>query len=84
MISLLYHSSCLTSFTTCSLGDIVARGDSIRVLFGGIAENLPLRRDHNALIGFHACGDSSGNNGSGSTMVRRMLMAQVLLVLLHG
>lgn len=41
MISRLYHSLCLMSFTTCLLGDIVALGDSIRALFGGIAENWP-------------------------------------------
>ena len=35
----LYRSLCLTSFTTGLLSDIVALGDSIRALFGGIAEN---------------------------------------------
>jgi hypothetical protein len=29
------------SFTTCLVGDIVALGDSIRALLGGIAENWP-------------------------------------------
>ena len=41
MTSRLYHSLCLTSFTTGLLSDIVAHGDSIRALFGGIAENWP-------------------------------------------
>ena len=39
MTSRLYHSLCLTSFTTGLLSDIVALGESIRALFGGIAEN---------------------------------------------
>ena len=61
MTSRLYHSFCLTSFTTGLLSDIVALGDSIRALFGGIAENWPSKREHNALIPLHTCGDSSSN-----------------------
>lgn len=46
------------SFTTGLLGDIVALGDSIRVLFGEIAENWPSKCKHNAL---YTCGGSSSN-----------------------
>ena len=41
MTSRLYLSLCLISLTTGLLSDIVEFGDSIRALFGGIAENWP-------------------------------------------
>ena len=59
----LYHSLFLMLFTTCLLGDIVALGDSIPALFGGIAENWRSRYEHNALIPLPTCGDSSSSDG---------------------
>ena len=43
MISRLYRSLCLISFITGLPSDIVALGDSIRALFGEIAENWPFK-----------------------------------------
>ena len=57
----LYHSLFLTLFTTGVLGDIVALGDSIRALFGGIAENWPSKYEHYALIPLPTCGGSSSD-----------------------
>ena len=59
MTSHLYLSLCLTSFTTGLVGDIVALGDSIRALFGGIVENWPSKCKHNTLIAPHTGGGSS-------------------------
>ena len=61
MTSRLYHSLCLTSFTTGLVSDIVALGDSIRARFGGIAENWPSKCKHNDLIALYTGGASSGN-----------------------
>ena len=50
MTSRLYHSLCLTSFTTSLRGDIGALGDSIRVQAGGIAKNWRSKVEAQCLV----------------------------------